>query len=208
MTPRAKTEEATEASDGRPLRRARNHAAIVDAVYELVRERGEFPSVGEVAARARVGERTIFRQFQDLDTLAKSIQERLLPEVMSLARLRPPTGDLAEDLEALIARRVRVFEHIAPFQRASRGVRATSPFMSREDAAWAATMRMMLESVLAPHLDRRDAELLEVIDVLLSFDAWERLRTVQRLDRAHAQRVLERGVFTLLSARHPKKGPG
>jgi AcrR family transcriptional regulator len=185
--------------DGRAERRARTRAAIAAAVYELVRARGEMPSVAEVAARARVGERTVFRQFNDLETLARSVHERLFPEVMALGRPSLPSGELEADLRSLVARRARVFEHVAPFRRASRGHRQCSPFMSEQDTAMATLMRASVESVVIPHLEPENRDLVEVIDVLLSFESWDRLRTVQRLDSAHAERALLRGALALVS---------
>lgn len=185
--------------DGRAERRARTRAAIVAAVYELVRAHGEMPSVAAVAARARVGERTVFRQFNDLETLARSVHELLFPEVMALGRPSPPSGELEADLRSLVARRARVFEHVAPFRRASRGHRERSPFMSEQDAAMATLMRGSLESVVIAHLEPENRPLIEVLDVLLSVEAWDRLRTVQRLDAAHAERALLTGALALVS---------
>ncbi|MBL8685030.1 MAG: TetR/AcrR family transcriptional regulator [Myxococcales bacterium] len=185
-------------TDGRAERSARTRAAIALAVYELVRARGEIPSVEEVAERAGVGERTVFRQFNDVETLARSVHERLFPEVMELARPSPPTGVLEEDLRSLVARRARVFEHVAPFRRASRGHRERSPFMSEQDAAMSLIARASVEAVVLPHLDDDDRAIVEVVDVLLSFEAWDRLRSVQRLSVAEATRVLEKGALALL----------
>jgi AcrR family transcriptional regulator len=191
-----------EPSDGRAARSARSRRAIADAVYELVRARGAMPSVEEVAARAGVGERTVFRQFNDLDELARSVHERLFPEVIALSRGQEPTGDLAEDVGALVARRARVFEHIAPFRRASRGHRERSPFMTDRDAAMAAMMRATIESVLSPHLSEAQRDLVEIIDVLLSFEAWDRLRTVQKLTAERAESALRTGALAMLAGAH------
>ena len=93
-------------TDGRQQRAARNHAAIVEAVYVLVRETGEPPDIDAVAARAGVGVRTVFRQFADLETLHRSVNARLDGEVRALLAL--PTG-AASGVAALIERRTRVF---------------------------------------------------------------------------------------------------
>ena len=198
MKTRRARESPVATLDGRAERSARTRAAIAAAVYELVRARGEMPSVAEVAARACVGERTVFRQFNDLEMLARSVHERLFPEVMALGRPSPPSGEFEADMRSLVARRACVFEHIAPFRRASRGYRERSPFMSEQDAAMASLMRASVESVVIPHLDPEDRDLVEVIDVLLSFESWDRLRTVQRLDAAHAEQALLKGAIALI----------
>jgi AcrR family transcriptional regulator len=197
-TPAKKSAEST--ADGRAARSERTRRAIADAVYELVRARGAMPSVEEVAAHARVGERTVFRQFNDVETLAQSVHERLFPEVMALSRDGDPTGELARDLQSLVARRARVFEHVAPFRRASRGHRERSPFMSDRDAAMTALMRANLEAVLSPHLAEAQRDLVEAIDVLLSFDAWDRLRTAQGLTAERAESVLQQAARALVES--------
>ena len=63
----------------------------------------------------------------------------------------------------------------------------------------ASLMRASVESVVIPHLDSEGRDLVEVIDVLLSFDSWDRLRTVQRLDAAHAEGARLMGALALVS---------
>ena len=192
---------AREEEDGRVLRGARNREAIARAVYELVRAGGVVPSIEEVAARAGVGVRTVFRQFQDVESLFQSIAERLFPEVVALARFEPPTGALDGDVRSLVARRARVFEHITPFRRASAQLRQRSPFLREQDAAMARTMRAMLEAIVRPHLDRDGPEVLEALDALLSFEAWDRLRDRQGLSAKRAEEVLVAAVEKLVGSR-------
>ena len=55
--------------DGRSLRSVRNRAAVVDATLELLRE-GQFkPRAADIALRADVSVRTVFRLFDDLDQM-------------------------------------------------------------------------------------------------------------------------------------------
>lgn len=185
-------------ADGRAQRSARTQAAITRAVYDLVRAQSRFPTVLEVARHAGVGERTVFRQFRDLETLAASIHALVVPEVLLLARTAPPTGDLHADVIELVSRRARIFEFITPFQRAVRAHGAGLRLASEQNAAMAATMRAATEATLGPHLGDRPHDTLEVIDLLLSFDAWDRLRAVQKLEAAYAERVLRQAVLVLL----------
>jgi AcrR family transcriptional regulator len=184
--------------DGRAQRSARTQALITKAVYDLVRAQSRFPTALEVARHAGVGERTVFRQFRDLETLGASIHALVAPEVMLLARMAPPTGDLEADVIELVSRRARIFEFITPFQRAVRAYGAGLRMANEQNVVMAATMRAGIEATLGPHLGARPRDKLEVIDVLLSFDAWERLRAVQTLEAAHAERVLREAVLVLL----------
>jgi AcrR family transcriptional regulator len=195
----AKT-EADPAGDGRTLRRARNHDLIVAAVYELVRAGNVEPTIDEVAARAGVAARTIFRQFHDLETLSRSLGERVLGESFALVEPRPPTGRLLDDLAALVEQRARVFEHLAPFRRAARVVRHRVAFVREQDAMMTRMLRTGLEAVLAAHVGARGGELVEALDVLLSFEAWDRLRDQQKLSQRRATGVLIAAATALAAA--------
>ena len=174
--------------DGRVLRGTRNHDLIVQAVYDLVRAGQVEPTIEEVAARAGVGTRTIFRQFRDLESLTRSLGERVLSEVMSLIEPVPPTGRLLEDLAAVIAQRARIWEYLTPFRRAARVVRHRVAFVREQDALMTRALRAGLEAVLAGHAV--EGELVDALELLLSFEAWDRLRDQQRLSARRAAEVL------------------
>lgn len=188
--------------DGRAERRARNHDAIVDATYDLIRTTHALPSMDAVAARAGVGIRTVFRQFQDQESLYRSVTDRVLDEVAALVTITPPTGDLATDLAALIERRARVFEHITPFRRVGRLVRHQSRLLQERDQAATQFFRAAIEAVLGPHLPTSADALdrIEALDALLSWETWDRLRDQQGLGPKRAARVISSAASHLLSA--------
>jgi AcrR family transcriptional regulator len=191
---------AAAVADGRVQRGARNHEAIVKAVYDLVRENHLPPTVEEVAERAGVGTRTVFRQFADLDTLFRSMGERVQQEVIALVTPSAPSGHLEDDLRALVGRRARIYEHITPFRRAARLVRHQSLFLREREAVVTKMFRMALEGVVLPHVGVDATSTLEALDVLLSFDAWDRLRDEQKLGARRAEAVLLEATTALCNA--------
>lgn len=197
--PKRPLDEAAQ-EDGRVLRGARNHALIVQSIYDLVSEGKVEPTVEEVAARAGVGVRTIFRQFKDLETLSRSLSERVLSEVVDLSSSAPSSGRLADDLQALIARRARIFEHILPFRRSGRIFRHRVLFLQEKDAQLTRLQRELLRAVLAPHLKEGSDDLLDALELLLSLEAWERLRDQQKLSAARAEQVLVTAAMVLTAA--------
>ncbi|MBU6156953.1 MAG: TetR/AcrR family transcriptional regulator, partial [Alphaproteobacteria bacterium] len=74
--------EAT-AEDGRRKRGDQSRRKIVDAMIALVREGEMSPSAAQVAERASVGLRTVFRHFDEMEILYREIAEvtraRILP---------------------------------------------------------------------------------------------------------------------------------
>ena len=70
-TPAAAAAPTTE--DGRHARRDRNRLAVVDAMLELYVEGNLDPSSDEIAERAGLSPRSLFRYFEDLDDLGQEV---------------------------------------------------------------------------------------------------------------------------------------
>ena len=186
--------------DGRSQRGADNRARILQAIYELVRSGNAQPTADEVAARAQVGQRTVFRHFADMESLRGDMAARVEAELRPiLLRVQPRAATPAARLRALIARRLEIYEHLAPFRRAG----VTSPrsaTVQRGRAMLDVFLRSELEQSLAGDLDGVPHDLIEALDLLTSFEAWERLRGIQQLDRAQAIAVMTAAALTLLAA--------
>ncbi len=197
VTKRREPEDEGEL-DGRVLRGDRSRRAIVEALYEIVRDGELEPSAEAVAERAGVGVRTVFRQFDDMEALYQAMGDRVRADVLRLAQLSPPTGELATDLRTVVARRARVFEYIIPFRRSGRIVRHRSSSLRTQESALNEVLRVMIEAVVAPHLAPEHADTLEALDLVLSFEAWDRLRGAQGLSRARAERVLAAAAAALV----------
>lgn len=179
-------------------RGARNHAAIVEATCALIREGAGLPTAEQIAARAGVGLRTVFRQFDDLDQLFAGVTARVLTEVLADGPPPAPTGDLDADLDALIARRARGYEHVGPFLRAARLVRVPPAAWRRFEAMAERALRDAGDRALAPHLAGVAGPAREALNLVLSFEAWDRLRTVQHLGVDQARATLRAATAALL----------
>lgn len=189
-----------EAADGRVRRGAENRGRILDAVYELVREGHLLPTAEQVAQRAGVGERTVFRHFEDMETLHAELNARLRREVQPILDEPPIAGARGERVRALVSRRARLFETIAPFHRSAALQRHRSAFLRRAHAETCRVLREDLARAFAPELAGDDAWLLEALDQAASLEAWDRLRSEQKLSRDRAARVLEGALAALLVA--------
>jgi AcrR family transcriptional regulator len=197
MTRRTAPAEAGEL-DGRLARSERSREAIVEAMLALVGEGHPSPTAEQVAERARVGIRTVFRHFRDMESLFAAMDARIEADVAPRFAAPPPAGDAEARLRELVARRCRLYEAIAPYKRAGALRRADSPFLRSRQAALARRLRTELRRWL-PELERAPEELLEALDLVTSFEAWDRLRSEQRLGAARAQATLERVALALLA---------
>lgn len=183
-------------------RRKRSHASrqrIVDAVRALIREGQVAPSAEDVAARADVGLRTVFRHFEDMDSLYREVSAATFAEVAPLLAAPVPAGSLDERLRATIEQRAAVFEAIMPFKIAGEAQRHRSKFLRQDHDGLVQLQRTRLRAVL-PSDVRADRPTFDLLELLLSFEAWRRLRHDQHLSVASAKRALSVGTSALLAA--------
>ena len=188
------------APDGRALRSERSRRAIHEALFALVGEGVLQPTAQQVADRAGVGIRTVFRHFEDMDALLAEIHARVAAEVSPLVTAPVPEGSLEERARGLVARRAALFERVAAYKRSGDVQRWRSPFLRARHAALVRELRAALLRWL-PELEDAPADLVEALDLAVSFEAWDRLRSEQKLSRARAQAAVERAVLALLPAR-------
>lgn len=191
------TTDTAEEPDGRRRRSQDSRARIVAAMLELVHGGEMSPSAEQVAERAEVGLRTVFRHFKDMDSLygeMSKVIERELAEIVA----RPLEGETwRERLVHLVVRRTQAFERIAPYKRASNVVRHRSRFLEAGHARLVAGLREILERELPPEI-AADPVRLEALDLLLSYEAWSRLRREQGLPVRRAREVLQAAVGRLI----------
>ncbi|MCC5873165.1 MAG: TetR/AcrR family transcriptional regulator [Gammaproteobacteria bacterium] len=184
-------------TDGRIHRSIRTKAAIAAAFVTLVDGGNLAPTSHEVAAQAGVGHRTVFRHFQDMDSLFASIREEIAKRAQPILAGQVFTGSLSQRVHQLVLQRIRFHTRITNFRRALVARYWTSPTMQALVHKDQAMLRELTRDALpeARDLPASDFELLEL---LLSFEAWSRLRELQGLSERKARDVIESGVMRLL----------
>ncbi|WP_077146409.1 TetR/AcrR family transcriptional regulator [Sphingopyxis sp. KK2] len=201
MAARAKAKIEAEAAprvDGRRERSRSSRARIVAAMLDLI-DRGDLsPSAARVAEEAGVGLRTVFRQFDDMDTLYREMSETIAERVMPIVSAPYAGKDWRDDIRDIAARRVRVFETMLPFRLAANIKRYQSPFLMGQYGQVVALERDLLfrllpDEVLADRVAR------EALCVTLSFQTWRALRHDQGLTVDEAGAVVAKMVEALIA---------
>jgi AcrR family transcriptional regulator len=196
MTAARPTAAAPQEPDGRRRRSLDSRERIVRAMLDLVRGGEVSPSAEQVAARAGVGLRSVFRHFRDMDSLYREMSQVTEAEIRSTFDVPFTAADWRGRLVELVRRRAAIFERIAPFIRASDANRHRSPSLGADKARMAGAFRERLERLLPARI-LADGERLEALDLLLSYESWARLRAEQGLDAARATAVIEAAVARL-----------
>jgi AcrR family transcriptional regulator len=188
----------TSVTDGRLRRGQRSREAIVRALFDLVGEGVLQPTAQQVADRAGVRIRTVFRHFADMETLMAEVNGRVREHTLQLFQETRSGGGLEERARGLVERRVRLFERIAPYKRSGNLQRWRSRVVEREQATM---VRQLGADLLAwmPELRSAEPDTVEALDAALCFEVWDRLRTDQRLGRERARAALERIVSGVLN---------
>lgn len=195
--PAARRVEDGIAADGRLRRSQRSGQAIVDALLELIGDGVLEPTAQQVAERAQVGIRTVFRRFSDMESLFAELDARLQAEALPLLLEGPPRGALRARARALVQQRAVFFERIAPYKRSGNVKRWRSAFLRDRHALLVRALRAELLRWL-PELRRAPVSTVDALDLATSFEAWDRLRSEQGLARGRAQAAVERTVLALI----------
>jgi len=183
--------------DGRAQRSERSREAIVQALLELVGEGVPEPTAQQVAERADVGVRTVFRHFSDMDTLFAAMNDRVTNAVSDLFVEENQVGSLSERIEALIERRSKIFGIVEPYRRAQTVQRSRSPFLQQQQQRTNKILRTDLQRWL-PEVSGFENEIAEALELTLSLESWERLRFDQRLGAKRSQSVIRHIVRALI----------
>jgi AcrR family transcriptional regulator len=189
-------------TDGRRLRRDRNRLAVVDALLDLYADGNLRPSSAEIAERAGLSPRSLFRYFDDVDDLCRAAIDRQLSRALPLVPLGvADTAPLAERVEAVVAQRVRLFAAIAPAATVSRLEAPFQPVLAAELASGRAVLRAQLSHVFRPELSRfaDGGGALSALDVLCSFESYHLLRHDQGLSDDEVAAVLRAAIAALVA---------
>ena len=191
--------------DGRRAWRDRNLNAVVDALLDLFGEGHLRPGADEIAARSGVSRRSVFRYFDDLDSLDRVAIERQTARVSHLLEIEEPgVGTIDERIERLVAQRLRLFEAIFPVARVSRLRAPFEPIVAEELARGRRAFRRQVERQFADELSglrggERNA-VLGAAEVLCSFEAYELMRVGHGQTARQIGEVMRRGLTGLLAA--------
>lgn len=187
----------TRMEDGRRKRGDQSRRQIVDAMLALVREGEMSPSAAQVAERANVGLRTVFRHFEEMEVLYREMADAIAEKVMPLMKAPYAKEGWRDRLTEMIDRRIDIHEEIMPLKIAGSILRFRSGFLMQDYRNHLRMERKGLEAIL-PDTIRKDQTLFRAIEMVTSFQAWRRLRQDQDLSVADARKVMVRLINGIL----------
>ncbi|TGY87270.1 TetR/AcrR family transcriptional regulator [Marinicauda algicola] len=172
-------------ADGRAARRSASRAKIATAFRELVREGDPSPSAKSVADRAGVGLRTVFRCFEDLESLYREVSIALRAEFLPRARIDYSSMNRAERLHQMLTNRTTIFGDMEPFQLAAAAHRHRYESLKEDHRVLLSLERDRLRTAVNPDGVLAQGPF-EAMCAATSFDYWRRLRIDQGLSKEDA----------------------
>lgn len=188
--------------DGRRARRHRSRDLAVDALLDLLGEGVLRPTAQQVAERSGVSLRSIFRIFDDVESLNAAAAARQVSRIRHLFVDVLPSGSLTDRVAEVVAINARLYESIAPIRRAALRAAPESPALREQLDRARSWLRLEVERVFAdelPSAGGRDG--VAAVEVVLSFEAWDQLRAAQGLSADRASATVRHVVLALLAPR-------
>jgi len=162
------------------------------------------PSAKQVAERAGVSTRAVFRHFEHMEALFEEAAGLQIERVMGRLPAVLEAGPLDARIDSLVAYAAGLNEIIAPVRRAALLSEPFSDVIRKRHAWMRGEIRKQVRASFAPELaglsDAERNERIVALAALLSFGHWEELRRHGRLSRPAATRVLRAAVAALVEA--------
>ncbi len=177
---------------------------MVHAVLAIVQEQGggPFPGAGEVAARAGVSERTVFRHFADLDSLFLAANDHQRPVVDAYLAPVPAEPDLEGRIASIVRLRAKLYEEIAPVRRIAARLATAHPVMAEVLNDAYRRSRRQVSATFAPELTRSGRAkpaVLDEVDLIASWPVWDMLRTRQGCSVERSRRIVSELLTSVLT---------
>ncbi len=180
----------TQSEDGRRQRSSRSRRQIIEALFELMRDDEMTPTAVAVAERAGVGLRTVFRHFEDMESIFEEMTEELKAVTMPKVVAPFEASDWRDQLMELVDRNAELWEDVFPMQVALVIRRFQSDFLAKQYQSEVQLLRSALKSFLPKDIVE-NRPLFAAIEVNFTFATWRRLREDQGLSVEASKETLK-----------------
>ncbi|WP_159267527.1 TetR/AcrR family transcriptional regulator [Zhongshania aliphaticivorans] len=183
--------------DGRVQRSKRSRQLIIEAMLELINEGVLIPTAQQVADRANIAIRTVFRHFSEMEQLYNELDARIRDHYIDLFRGGDRSGSLAQRLQHAIERHANAYIALSPIILATHALLWRSPVLTKNYAENQHKLRNDLDDWL-PELAAVSAATREAVDAVASFEFWHRLHVSQGIDKDNSVKLIVGMISNLL----------
>jgi len=167
-----------EKIDGRRLRSGRSRQLIIESMLQLIKEGNLAPTAKQVANHAKVGIRSVFRHFEDMEAIFATADELWRKECYHDRPAIDPQLPLKQRISLTAEQLGNHFEAHSNILKSTAIRRWRSTFLNHNYAGYQDQMRANLK-IWLPELETLSASKQEAVVGILSFEYWDRLRDHQ-----------------------------
>ena len=194
----SKVLKSAQTSDGRRLRSERSKQKILAACAALVANRQLVPTAQMIADEAGIPIRSFFRHFPDMETLFRAMDESMRPRYQQLFSSDLVEGELAVRLAATVDAYAAAFDSGKGIFDSTKAQIWRYQTLQENYARFNRAVRRDLQKRL-PELKRLSKDQRDMVESLLSFEMWSRLRDQQKLSGKRSKRLLMQLLTPILA---------
>jgi len=174
---------------------------MIDAALELIEDGNYAPTAKQISARAGVGIRSFFRQFEDMDQFFAAVDAQTVRSFWdSFLHEGNRDGTLTDRLDSIVKTYGKAFEEHRSLLLATKSLRWSSRVLKENYERYQQISRANKEQWV-PEIRQLPLDERELADAYLSFEMWHRLRDIQGLSCESTETLIFKALKNLLVAK-------
>lgn len=183
------TDNIASKPDGRRLRSNRSRQLIIESMLELIKQGNLVPTARQVADHANVGIRSVFRHFEDMESIFETASELCHTEYRGLFIGGDRSGSLQERILHATECHANAYETMSNMILSGSARQWNSEVLQKSYIAYQHQLRRDLDEWL-PELESLTESKRQAVDGIASFEMWHRLRNIQSLDKTDSIKII------------------
>lgn len=183
--------------DGRAERTRRSKDTIVEALLSLYKDGNFVPTAQEVADRSGMGIRTVFRHFNEMESLFIA-GDTLLHKLYDDKTAPILDGSLEQRCQQLVDLRAKNCARICPYIMAAQAQAWKYKILKSNYRKLCAVFKKRM-LIFIPELNNQPQAVIDSVELILSFESWQRLRHIQKLSQKESKAIMLRTLRAVMN---------
>lgn len=174
--------------DGRILRSQKSQSVILTALIKLINTGNYYPTAEEVAKESGIAIRTVFRQFDDMESLLMKVDELINHKLINDEKEIKLNSPLIARLELIIEERLHYYNKYENIMIATITQLPKYKILQKKYPEYQRLLRKRTEDII-PEILTLKSNNQELLDATLSFGFYQRLK-FQGLDKSNIYKLI------------------
>ncbi|MFL2722225.1 MAG: TetR/AcrR family transcriptional regulator [Gammaproteobacteria bacterium] len=174
--------------DGRILRSQKSQSVILNALIKLINTGNYYPTAEEVAKESGIAIRTVFRQFDDMESLLIKVDEIINHKLINDEKEIKLNSPLIARLELIIEERLHYYNKYENIMIATITQLPKYKILQKKYPEYQRLLKKRTEDII-PEILTLKSNNQELLDATLSFGFYQRLK-FQGLDKSNIYKLI------------------